>query len=150
MAAEKKYYWLKLSEDFFHDKAIKKLRKLAGGDTYTIIYLKMLLKSMKDNGFLYYDGIEETFPDEVALDIDEDPDNVKVTMEFLIRAGLLTKRMRTRQYLNNFLEWSDPRQAQRRQSAGRGPERQRDFSPMDIVRTMSRQCRRVSKNVHQR
>ena len=39
----KRYYWLKLPDGFFRQKAIKKLRKIAGGDTYTIIYLKMLL-----------------------------------------------------------------------------------------------------------
>lgn len=36
----KRYYWLKLPDGFFRQKAIKKLRKIAGGDTYTIIYLK--------------------------------------------------------------------------------------------------------------
>ena len=41
--AEKKYYWLKLKEGFFEQKIIKKLRKIAGGDTYVIIYLKMQL-----------------------------------------------------------------------------------------------------------
>ena len=45
--AEKKYYWLKLGDEFFGDKTIKKLRKIAGGDTYTIIYLKMLLLAVK-------------------------------------------------------------------------------------------------------
>lgn len=30
--AEKKYYWLKMTDQFFEDKAIKKLRKIAGGD----------------------------------------------------------------------------------------------------------------------
>ena len=39
--ANKKFFWLKLKEDFFRDKRIKKLRKIAGGDTYTIIYLKL-------------------------------------------------------------------------------------------------------------
>ena len=42
----KKYYWLKLNEGFFRDKKIKKLRKIAGGDTYTVIYLKMQLLSL--------------------------------------------------------------------------------------------------------
>ena len=37
----RRYYWLKLKDDFFKDKKIKKLRQLAGGDTYTIIYLKL-------------------------------------------------------------------------------------------------------------
>ena len=39
----KQYYWLQLKEDFFRQKEIKLLRKIAGGDTYTIIYLKMML-----------------------------------------------------------------------------------------------------------
>ena len=37
----KKYYWLRLKNNFFQQKEIKKLRKIAGGDTYTIIYLKL-------------------------------------------------------------------------------------------------------------
>ena len=63
---EKKYYWLKLQNDFFSHKEIKKLRKIAGGDTYTVIYLKMLLVSLKNDGCLFYDGVEETFAEELA------------------------------------------------------------------------------------
>lgn len=85
----KKYYWLKLPDNFFEDKSIKKLRRIAGGDTYTIIYLKMLLKSLKDNGKIYYDGIEESVAEEIALELDEDADNVLVTINFLKRYGLL-------------------------------------------------------------
>lgn len=36
--AVKKYYGLRLENDFFKQKEIKKLRKIAGGDTYVIIY----------------------------------------------------------------------------------------------------------------
>lgn len=50
----KRYYWLKLPDGFFRQKAIKKLRKIAGGDTYTIIYLKMLLVAMKQDRLLGY------------------------------------------------------------------------------------------------
>ena len=63
---EKKYYWLKLQNDFFSHKEIKKLRKIAGGDTYTVIYLKMLLVSLKNDDCLFYDGVEETFAEELA------------------------------------------------------------------------------------
>lgn len=87
----KRYYWLKLPEDFFRQKEIKQLRKIAGGDTFTIVYLKMLLRSLKDNGRLYYDGIEENFVNELALDIDEDQDNVSVTVKFLMAKGLLVQ-----------------------------------------------------------
>lgn len=35
----KKYYWLKLKEDFFRDKRIKKLRKIAGrGHIYNYLF----------------------------------------------------------------------------------------------------------------
>lgn len=85
----KRYYWLKLPKDFFEDKAIKRLRQIAGGDTYTIIYLKMLLKSMEDDGKLFYEGIEDTICDEIALDINESADDVQVTISYLEKKGLL-------------------------------------------------------------
>lgn len=85
----KRYYWLKLKDDFFTDKRIKKLRRIAGGDTYTIIYLKMMMKCMNNDGILEYDGIEDSFADELSLDLDEDADNVQITVNFLMQAGLL-------------------------------------------------------------
>lgn len=88
----KKYYWLKLKNNFFSQPKIKKLRKIAGGDTYTIIYLKMQLYSLEDDGKLYFDGIEENFVEEMALKIDEDPENVGVTIQFLIAQGLMILR----------------------------------------------------------
>ena len=84
----KKYYWLKLKTDFFTSKPMKKLRKIAGGDTYTIIYLKLQLLSLQDEGKLYFDNIEDSFAEELALEIDEDPDNVKFTLLFLEKCGL--------------------------------------------------------------
>lgn len=88
-AYAKRYYWLKLQDDFFKSKRIKKLRKIAGGDTYTIIYLKMQLLAMKNGGVLEYTGLEQTFSDELALDLDEEPENVSVTVSFLLSCGLL-------------------------------------------------------------
>ncbi len=87
--AAKRYFWLKLPEDFFRQKPIKKLRKIAGGDTYTIIYLKMLLIAIKQDGRLFFDGVEDEFYDELALELDEDSENVKVTVMFLVRQGLM-------------------------------------------------------------
>lgn len=87
----KRYYWLKLKTDFFASKEIKKLRKIAGGDTYTIIYLKMLLMSVKTDGKIYYESIEDTFADELALELDEDADNVLVVLNFLERHKLIER-----------------------------------------------------------
>lgn len=88
MAEEKRYFWLRLYDDFFTSKRIKKLRKIAGGDTYLIIYLKMQLMAMKHGGTLKWSGLEEKFADELALDLDEDPANVAVTLQYLLSCGL--------------------------------------------------------------
>jgi len=87
--SNKKYFWLKLHKDFFKSKEMKKLRKIAGGDTYTIIYLKLQLLSLEDSGKLFFEGIEETFAEELALEIDESFENVQATFMFLQRVGLL-------------------------------------------------------------
>lgn len=86
---EKKYYWLKFPKDFFSSKRIKKLRLLAGGDTFTIIYLKMQLKALESEGVLEYTGLEKTFAEEIALDIDEAPENVGITINYLLSCGLM-------------------------------------------------------------
>ena len=88
MAEAKRYYWLKFKEDFFDSKRIKKLRKMAGGDTYVIIYLKMQLKALKTDGMLEFTGVEQDFADELALDIDESPDDVRVVLTFLLTYGM--------------------------------------------------------------
>lgn len=85
----KKYYWLKLKTDFFNSKEIKKLRKTAGGDTFVIIYLKMQLLSLKNDGKLYYDGVDDDFASEIALTLDEDIENVRLTIAFLQHCGLI-------------------------------------------------------------
>ena len=88
MSSGKRFYWLKLPDDFFGSKRIKKLRRLAGGDTLTIIYLKLQLLSIRSGGILQYAGIEETLFQELALDIDEDPDNVRMCISYLLQTGL--------------------------------------------------------------
>ena len=88
MADVKRYYWLKFKEDFFDSKRIKKLRKMAGGDTYVIIYLKMQLKALKTDGVLEFTGVEQEFADELALDIDESPDDVRIVLAFLLAYGM--------------------------------------------------------------
>ena len=99
MSEPKRYFWLKLHKDFFQRKEIKRLRKIAGGDTYTIIYLKMLLRSIMSEGKLYFDRLEEDFAAEVALDLDESEENVQITITYLLNSGLLEMRSDDEYYL---------------------------------------------------
>ena len=88
MAEEKRYFWLKLNQDFFDSKRIKKLRRMAGGDTYTIIYLKMQLLALNNDGIITWTGLEENIADELALDLDEAADDIKVTLTYMLHCGL--------------------------------------------------------------
>jgi len=85
----KKYFWLKLKTDFFNQREVKKLRKIAGGDTFTIIYLKMQLLSIKDEGKFYFEGTENNIAEQLSLELDEEIENVKLTLAFLSANDLI-------------------------------------------------------------
>lgn len=87
----KRYFWIQLAQDFFKSKEMKLLRKIAGGDTHTIIYLKMMLISLEDGGHIYYDGVADNLAEEIALVIDENVEDIKITLIFLESKGLLTR-----------------------------------------------------------
>ena len=48
----------------------------------------MQLLSTPTEGVLTYTGLEDTIAEEIALDIDEDPENVKITLSYLLKTGL--------------------------------------------------------------
>lgn len=48
----KRYFWLRLKEDFFDDDAISWLEEQTNGKEYALFYLKLCLKSLKHDGFL--------------------------------------------------------------------------------------------------
>lgn len=57
MADNKKYYYLKLKEDFFTSDSMVILESMNDGYLYSNILLKMYLKSLKDNGRLMLNGV---------------------------------------------------------------------------------------------
>lgn len=87
----KRYYWLKLSEDFFSETCIKALRRLPSGDSLVIVYLKMQLKSLKTEGLLKYCGLLPDSTAELAMALDEDENVVRLTIEALIRFKLVER-----------------------------------------------------------
>ena len=48
----KRYYWLKLKEDFFDDDTISWIEEQPNGKEYCLFYLKLCLKSLKTDGVL--------------------------------------------------------------------------------------------------
>lgn len=84
-----KYYWLRLMDDFFSDKRIRKLRASDIGDTAVVIYEEMMLKALKSGGYLTFDGLEENYYQELALELFEDAAHCKSVIETLMQCGLL-------------------------------------------------------------
>ncbi|WP_414151024.1 phage replisome organizer N-terminal domain-containing protein [Acetobacterium carbinolicum] len=89
MAKNKRYYWLKLKESFFREKEIKKMRRLENGGDYIVIYLKLILLSINSDGCLIFTGNEESMFEQLALEIDEDEELIKETIDFCIKNSLL-------------------------------------------------------------
>ena len=87
----KKYFWLKLKDDFFDEKYIKALRRLPQGDSLVIVYLKMQLKSLKTEGIIKYEQILPDAISELAMLLDEDENVVRLAIGALIKFGIVER-----------------------------------------------------------
>lgn len=137
--SEKRYYWLKLKEDFFTSRRVKKLRKMAGGAVYTIIYLKLQLLTLKNDGVYKYAGIEDNVAKELALDLDESPEDIAVTLQYLQSVGLLESSNGS----DFFLPWVIENTGSETGDASRKREARRQAKigqTADEVRTLSEHC----------
>lgn len=85
----KKYYWLKLHNDFFRQIEIKKLRTLENGDLYTLIYLKLQLLSITTSGQLFSLGSEDSLAYDLALELDEKLADIEKVLLLLEKYHLL-------------------------------------------------------------
>lgn len=86
---KKRFWWLKLKEGYFDSEGMRRLRKQAGGEVFTIIYLKMQLASLRTDGVISYNGYDESFAKEIAFAIGEDTDNVANAIVALRRYKLI-------------------------------------------------------------
>ena len=91
MSDTKKYFWLKLKDDFFDEKYIKALRRLPQGDSLVIVYLKMQLKSLKTEGIIKYEQILPDAISELAMLLDEDENVVRLAINALINFGVVER-----------------------------------------------------------
>lgn len=105
--AERRIYWLKLPQDFLDSIIVKKLRQMAGGDTYTIIALKILLKGVSEDNRIYYEGIEDTFAKELALELNESAIDVEIVVEILLRCQWLIRENKHCYLVNKSVEMMD-------------------------------------------
>ena len=88
--SNKRYYWLQLKENFFNSKEMKLMRKLPGGEEITIIYLKIMLTSLENEGVIFYEGLAEDLVEELALEIGEDVESIRMALMFMEKKRLIT------------------------------------------------------------
>ena len=92
MAKAKRYYWVKLKEDFFQDEVISWIEEQEKGIYYTNFYLKLCLKAMNSEGLLIRRIGDMLIPYDVknlSKITGVDQDTVIVAMELLKKTGLV-------------------------------------------------------------
>ncbi len=88
----KRYFWLKLEDNFFEDDTITWIEEQPSGKEYIIFYLKLCLSSLKDNGNLIrYVGNTLLPYDVKALSrlTNTNEDTVRVAMSLFEKIGLV-------------------------------------------------------------
>ena len=91
MADNKRYYWLKLHEEFFSQPVMKYIRRMPDGEKITIIYLKLLLVSLRTDGYIFLEGLYPTMEEEIALNLDEELMSVQFSIAALEKVNLLER-----------------------------------------------------------
>ena len=105
--SNKRYYWLKLNENFFEEDTVAWIEEQENGKDYIIFYLKLCLKSLTDDGYLIRYVGEKLIPYDVkALSklTNTDYDTVKVAMNLFLEVGIISQLDSGERYLNQINE----------------------------------------------
>ncbi|MDY4115122.1 phage replisome organizer N-terminal domain-containing protein [Blautia sp. HCP3S3_D9] len=89
MATEKRLFWLRLKNTYFNQLVQKKMRKQENGIEMQVIYLRMMLLSLDNNGHIFYQGVYDSIEDELAEEFNEPADLIKQTIDFLIKNNMV-------------------------------------------------------------
>ena len=84
------YFWWKFKHDFFDDIGIKRLSKLPKGDTFILLYIKLITLALKCNGYICYEGIGIDLNEELSLHLDRDIEECTELIETLEKYNLIT------------------------------------------------------------
>ena len=107
MSDNKRYYWLKLPEDFYDDDTIQWIEDQENGAAYVNFYLKLLLKSLSDDGRLIRYVGQRLMPYDVkslARLTNTDTDTVRVALELFVNIGLVERLDTGELYMNQIDE----------------------------------------------
>jgi len=89
MSDNKKYYYLKLKDDFFDSEEIKVLESMENGYVYSNILLKMYLKSIKREGLLIFNERIPYNPKMIATVTGHNINDVKQALVLFNEMGMM-------------------------------------------------------------
>ena len=90
MAAEKRLFWLQLKNTYFNQLTQKKMRRQSQGLEMQVIYLRMMLLSLDNKGYIFYQGVYNSIEEELAEEFNEPLELIKQTIDFLIENKMVT------------------------------------------------------------
>ena len=99
MSKEKRYWWLRLPEDFFQSKEIKYLKQKPNGYKLVCIYLGMRLPRLRRGGTLTFEGMGDSPEEEIAVMLNEDVESVSIVTGFLKQYGLMIEKTSDRYFI---------------------------------------------------
>lgn len=118
--ANKKYYWLKLKENFFESDEVKIIENMPNGKDYIIYYMKLLLKSIRQEGYLMFRDIIPYTPEMLASITNTDIDTVRVATDLFVKLNLIEKldngalfMVETQKMIGKETEWAEKKRIQR-------------------------------------
>jgi predicted phage replisome organizer len=105
--SNKRYYWLKLKDDFFDDDTISYIEEQENGKEYCLFYLKLCLKSLKTEGALIRHVGEVSIPYDarsLAKLTNTDIDTVAVAVKLFEKLKIISINDAGTIYLNQIDE----------------------------------------------
>ena len=89
MADNRKYYYLKLKDNFFESEELIILESMENGYIYSNILLKLYLKSLKNDGRLLFNNKIPYNPNLIAKVIRHNPNDVEKALKIFEQLGLI-------------------------------------------------------------
>jgi len=116
----KKYFWLKLKNDFFDREEIKLIEAMPNGKDYIIFYMKLLLKSIEKDGKLYFRNTIPYSPEMLASVTSTNIDTVKVAVDLFLKLEMMEKwsdgtlfMIETQNMIGSESKWAQYKRVQR-------------------------------------
>ena len=101
MADNRKYYYLKLKENYFDDDSIVLLESMQDGILYSYILLKLYLKSLKHGGRLQLDESIPYTPQMIATITRQQIGTVERAIKIFLQLGLMEQMQDGAFYMTN-------------------------------------------------